>query len=239
MTFQTSVTIVCSPRPRVGRTLVARLLADFHMQSGRTVEAFDLNPGHNSLSQFLPEHVKPAAIDTIQGQMALFDRLVGADDVTKIVDLGPAAFEPFFAVASQIGFAEEARKRSVAPAIMYVIASDKTSVESYAGLLRQFPQAIIAPVLNEVIAVGQQRERFPTSGKGSVLVRLPALAAGLRKYIDTPPFSFADSRYSGPDIPLDIHIELQRWVRRVFLEFRELDLHMLLADLQSAIKVPT
>ncbi len=239
MAFRTSVTIVCSPRPRVGRTLVARLLADFHMQSGRAVEAFDLNPGDNTLSQFLPEHVKPAAIGDIQGQMALFDRLVAADEVTKIVDLGPSVFGPFFSLANQIGFAEEARKRSVAPAIMYVISSDKTSIDAYDDLRRKFPQAIIAPVLNELIAVGQHRDKFPTSGKGAVLVRLPALAPGLRKYIETPPFSFADSRYSGKDIPLDIHIELQRWLRRVFMEFREFDLQMLLADLQSSIKVPT
>ncbi len=237
MSFRTSVTIVCSPRPRVGRTLVARMLADFHMQSGRTVEAFDLNSDH-SLSQFLPHHVKAAAIGDIQGQMALFDRLVAQDDIVKIVDLGPATFESFFSVAAQIGFAEEARKRSVAPAIMYLMSPDKAAIDAYAGLLKRFPEAIIAPVQNELIPIGQQREKFPTSGKGSVLVRIPALAPGLRKYIETPPFSFSDSRYSGNDIPLDIHIELQRWARRVFLEFREFDLQMLLADLRSSIQLP-
>ena len=32
MSFRTSVTIVASPRPRVGKTLAARLLTDFHLQ---------------------------------------------------------------------------------------------------------------------------------------------------------------------------------------------------------------
>jgi hypothetical protein len=37
-------------------------------------------------------------------------------------------------------------------------------------------------------------------------------------------------------IPLDAHIELQRWLRRIYLEFRELDLRILLADLQASIR---
>ena len=70
------------------------------------------------------------------------------------------------------------------------------------------------------------------------MVRLPALAPGLRRYVETPPFSFADSNMSNVvGIPLDAHIELQRWLRRIYLEFRELDLRILLADLQSSIQL--
>jgi hypothetical protein len=36
-------------------------------------------------------------------------------------------------------------------------------------------------------------------------------------------------------IPLSAHTELQRWLRRIYLEFRELDLRILLADLQASI----
>ena len=68
-------------------------------------------------------------------------------------------------------------------------------------------------------------------------MRFPALAPGLRKYIETPPFSFSDSRLANAkNVPLDVHIELQRWLRKIYLEFRELDLRVLLADLQSSIK---
>jgi hypothetical protein len=64
------------------------------------------------------------------------------------------------------------------------------------------------------------------------------LAPGLRRYIEKPPFSFADSRLANAkDIPLDVHIELQRWLRKIYLEFRELDLRILLADLQSSIRL--
>jgi hypothetical protein len=238
MSFRNSITIVASPRPRVGKTLIARLLTDFHMHEGRSVEAFDLNSGEGTLAQFLPAHVTASAIGDIKGQMALFDRLISDDGTTKIVDLGHESFESFFAVAHQIGFAEEARKRGIAPAILFVVTPDRTSVEAYRGLRNRLRQATLTPVHNEMLGNAQHRDKYPTPGTGAAQVRFPVLAPGLRKYIDKPPFSFADSRLANAkDIPLDVHIELQRWLRKTYLEFRELDLRILLADLQSTIRL--
>jgi hypothetical protein len=238
MSFRNSITIVASPRPRVGKTLIARLLVDFHMHEGRSVEGFDLNSGEATLAQFLPAHVTASAIGEIKGQMALFDRLITDDGTTKIVDLGTESSESFFAVAHQIGFAEEARRRGIAPAILFVVTPDRTSVEAYRGLRTRLPQAMLTPVHNEMLGNAQHRDKYPTSGTGAAQVRFPVLAPGLRKYIDKPPFSFSDSRLANAkDIPLDVHIELQRWLRKIYLEFRELDLRILLADLQSTIRL--
>ena len=202
--------------------------------------AFDLNSGEGTLAQFLPEYAKMSEIADIKGQMALFDRLVADDGATKVVDLGHEAFEPFVTLASRIGFAEEARRRGIAPAILFVITPDRTATEAYRGLRSRLPQATLTPLLNEMLGLAQHRDQYPTSGSSAALVRLPALAPGLRRYIDKPPFSFADARLANArDIPLDVHIELQRWLRRIYLEFRELDLRILLADLQSSIRLPS
>jgi hypothetical protein len=238
MSFRNSVTIVASPRPRVGKTLLARLLTDFHLYEGRAVAGFDLNSGEGTLAQFLPEHAAAAEIVDIQGQMALFDRLIADDDTTKIVDLGHEAFASFFALAEQIGFVEEARRRGIAPAILFVMTPDHTSVEAYRSLRKRLALATLTPVHNELLGSAQHRDKYPTAGSGATQVKLPALAPGLRRYIEKPPFSFSGSRLANAkDIPLDVHIELQRWLRKIYLEFRELDLRVLLADLQSSIKL--
>ena len=237
MSFRNSVTIVASPRPRVGKTLLARLLTDFHVHEGRSVAAFDLNAGEGTLAQFLPAQTIASAIGDVQGQMALFDRLITGDGANKIVDLGHEAYESFFTLADQIGFAEEARRRAIAPAILFVIAPDRTSVDAYRSLRSRFPLATLAPVHNEMFGPAQHRDKFPTSG-GAVQVRFPVLAPGLRKYIDKPPFSFSDSQLAdAKDVPVNVHIELQRWLRKAYTEFRELDLRILLADLQSSIRL--
>ena len=237
MSFRNSITIVASPRPRVGKTLLARLLTDFHLQEGRSVAAFDLNSGEYTLAQFLPERVVAANIRDINGQMALFDRLVADDDATKVIDLGHESYESFFAIAHQIGFVEEARRRSIAIAILYVVTPDHTSVEAYRNLRARFSQATLTPVHNELLGPAQHRDKYMVAGGGTVMVHLPVLAPGLRRHIDKPPFSFADSNMGNAvGIPLDAHIELQRWLRKIYLEFRELDLRILLADLQSSIR---
>jgi hypothetical protein len=238
MLFRHSVTIVASPRPRVGKTLVARLLTDFHHHEGRAVTAFDVNSGEGTLAQFLPEYAKVSATGDIKGQMALFDRLIADDGATKVVDLGHESFESFVTVASQIGFAEEARKRGIAPAILFVITPDRTATEAYRGLRSRLPKVTLAPLLNAMLGPAQHRDKYPVRGSGATQVRLPALAPGLRRYIDKPPFSFSSTRLANAsDIPLDAHIELQRWLRKIYLEFRELDLRILLADLQSSIRL--
>ena len=231
MSFRNSVAIIASPRPRVGKTLLARLLTDFHLQEGRSVAAFDLNAGEGMLSQFLPDHVTPSAIENLKGQMALFDRLMAEDGATKIVDLGQTSFEAFFTLASQFGFAEEARQRGIVPMVLYLMTPDRTSVEAYHSLYRRLPEAMFVPMQNEVFGFAQYRNKYAPIGSGTVIVRLPMLASGLRKYITTPPFSFADGRI-GTALDMDVNIELQHWLRRIYREFRELNLRILLTNLQ-------
>jgi uncharacterized membrane protein len=52
--------------------------------------------------------------------------------------------------------------------------------------------------------------------------------------IEQRPFSFVDA--GGERMPPDEQAELRQYLRRVNLEFRELELGVLLADLQSALQ---
>jgi hypothetical protein len=240
MPLRNFVTIAASPRPHVGKTLLARMLMDFHLQNDRKVAAFDLNVRDAALTQFQPKHTVYSGIEDITGQMALFDALVADDGAYKVVDLGHEEFEKFFLVAQDIGFAEEAAKRSVAVVVLYVASPDAASVEAYAALARLFPQATLVPVHNELLGSAQHRGHFPVHGKGSALLHLPLLAPGLRRVIEQRPFSFVETSGSAAaDVPLDVHIEIQRWLRKLFLEFRELELRVLMADLKSSIQVQT
>jgi hypothetical protein len=237
MSFRSSITIVASPRPRVGKTLLARLLTDFHSHEGRLVTAFDLNTGDRTLAQFLPDKTATASIRDVNGQMALFDHLVAYEDITKVIDVGHDAYEGFFSLAHNIGFVDEARRRSIAVAILFMVTPDHTSVTAYRSLRERFTHATLAPVHNEILGPAQHRDKYPLASGGPGVVRMAALSPGLRRYIDTPPFSFADPRIADPTrIPETAYAELERWLRRIYLEFRELDLRILLADLRSSIQ---
>jgi hypothetical protein len=224
--FRNSITIVASPRPRVGKTLLARLVTDFHIHEGRDVAAFDLNEGAGTLAQFAPAHATHADISTIKGQMALFDRLVAGDEAAKVVDIGHQQFDEFFTQAAGIGLAEEARRRDIASSILFIATPDRSSIEAYRLLRSRMPLAVLTPAFNELLGPPQHRDNYPISGGGAP-VRFPALAPALRRYTEQPPFSFADEQLANArNIPLDVHIELQRWLRKTYRELRDLEMHI-------------
>jgi len=235
---RTPLYIVCSPRPRVGRTLLARLLVDYFRMEGRPVAAFDFETEPPGLADFLPGYTTRAEVADIEGQMQLFDRLIMPDGTGKVVDLAPESFEQFFWVIRRIGFIDDARRRGIEPIALFVADPDRASERAYAGLQSRVPDMVLVPVYNEAIARGQRaRKNFPLSRAVSVPLQIPALAPLLYRYMEKPPFSFADFRSTPPqDIPLNIYMELHRWMRRVFVEFRELELRFLLDDVQLLLR---
>jgi hypothetical protein len=234
MSLRSFTTIVASPRPRVGKTLVARLLADFHLHNGRKIAAFDLNADDPALTAFMPTHSAPADVTEIHGQMALFDRLVADDGSYKIVDLGHPSFRAFFDVARQIDFAAELRRRGQAALVLFIATPDATAVEAYARLRREHPQAAIVPLHNEILGGAQHRDKFAAPGSGAAPLQIAALAPGLRRIVDRRPFSFVEVG----DTALETHIELQRWLRKIYVEFRQMELRVLLGDLTRSLSEP-
>src|SRR5215831_17791513 len=127
----TPIYIVCSPRPQVGKTLVARLLSEFLLLKNGTVTAFDINLKEPSLIDFLPKITETAEIDDTFGKMALMDRIIIDDGLSKVIDLGFHAFDEFFKMSEQIGFLKEAMRRNVAPVILFVADTDRVSAQAY------------------------------------------------------------------------------------------------------------
>src|ERR1700691_2072515 len=93
---RTPVYIICSPRPLVGKTLIARLLSEFLLLKDGTVAAFDITLKEPSLLDYLPKITETAEVDDAFGKMALMDRLIVDDGVSKVIDLGFHDFDEFF-----------------------------------------------------------------------------------------------------------------------------------------------
>jgi hypothetical protein len=219
------VMIVCSPRPRVGRTLVARLLVDYYLADSRPVVAFDANPNDPVLSDYLPGHAIPATIADTRGQMALFDRLIVNIGVPKVIDLAADQFTHFFDIVEEIAFVEEARQRAIDTVVVYVTEDHPKSVDAYRRLLARFPTATAMPVHNEIFenfaATGQSH---PARGAMPVhITQLPTLLFGV---IYHPGFSIADFLKRPSEYPTMLH----KWTSQPFIAFRDLELRLAMAD---------
>src|ERR1700745_2531480 len=123
----TPVYIICSPRPQVGKTLIARLLGEFLLLKNGRVTCFDINPKEPSLLDSLPGVTETADVINTYGKMQLMDRIIVDDGMSKVIDLGFHAFDEFFKMSEQIGFLKEAVRRNVAPIILFVADTDRVS----------------------------------------------------------------------------------------------------------------
>jgi hypothetical protein len=216
----TPVYIICSPRPLVGRTLVARLLSEFLLLKNGTVTAFDINLKEPSLLEFLPKITETAEIDDTFGKMALMDRLIIDDGIAKVIDLGFHAFDEFFKMTEEIGFMKEAARRGVSPIILFVGDTDRVSARGFPMLQRQIPATALVTVDNEFIVRGELPAAF---SQGKVL-QIAALPAFLKTYVDRLSFSFTEYLRNEKDSSTELH----QWIRKNYLSFRELELSIIL-----------
>jgi hypothetical protein len=217
---RTPVYIICSPRPLVGKTLIARLLSEFLLLKDGTVASFDINLKEPSLLDYLPDITETAEVDDTFGKMALMDRLIVDDGVSKVIDLGFHAFDEFFKMSEEIGFMKEAARRGVAPVILFVADTDRVSARGYPMLRQQIPASALVTIDNEHVVRG---ELPPAFSHGRVL-RIAALPVFLKTYIDRLTFSFTGYLRHEKDSSTELH----QWIRRNYLSFRELELNLIL-----------
>ena len=234
---RTPVYIVASPRPQVGKTFLARLLADFLRLEEGSICGFDVAPGSDALQDYLPAATLVADLVETPGQVALFDRLILDDGIAKVVDLGGAAYQRFFSIVEEIGFVAEARRRAIEPTILFAADAHSASAAAYSDLRRRLPGTVVVPVFNEAITQGRRlREQFPIQRAAAVPLQIPLLAPALKAQADRLPHGFAyfHDRLP-PQAPAGFAFELRAWTRRTFLEFRELQLRLLLEKLRASL----
>jgi len=217
---RTPVYIICSPRPLVGKTLIARLLSEFLLLKNGEVAAFDINLKEPSLLEYLPDLTETADVNDTFGKMALMDRLIINDGIAKVIDLGFHAFDEFFKMSDEIGFMKEAARRGVTPVILFVADTDRVSARGYATLAEQIPRNALIVVDNEFVVRGELPEAM-TQGR---ILRIAALPTFLKTYVDRLTFTFTGYLRSERDSSTELH----QWIRRNYLSFRELELRLIL-----------
>jgi hypothetical protein len=214
----TPVYIICSPRPQVGKTLVARLLCEFLLLKNGAVAAFDINLKEPTLLDFLPGITETADVIDTYGKMQLMDRVIVDDGLAKLIDLGFHAFDEFFKMSEQIGFLKEAERRNVAPIILFVADTDRASARGYETLRQQIPPSNLVVVDNEMVVRGE----LPDAMERGRVLRIPALPTFLKTYISRLTFSFTDYLRQEKDSSTELH----QWIRRNYTVLRDLELSL-------------
>jgi hypothetical protein len=216
----TPVYIVCSPRPQVGKTTLARLLGEFLLLKYGQVLAFDIAIREPSLIDYLPNVTETADIGDTYGKIQLMDRVIIDDGIAKVIDLGYYSFDEFFKMSDEIGFLKEAVRRNVVPIVLFCAETDRVSLRMYDALRHQIPRSQLVVVENEHVL----RNDLPAWIKQGRVLHVPALPLFLKTYIDRTSFSFTGYLRREKDSSTELH----QWIRRNYHTLRELELGLIL-----------
>jgi hypothetical protein len=216
----TPVYIVCSPRPQVGKTTLARLLGEFLLLKYGQVLAFDVAIREPSLIDYLPNVTETADIGDTYGKIQLMDRVIIDDGIAKVIDLGYYSFDEFFKMSDEIGFLKEAVRRNVVPIVLFCAETDRVSLRMYDALRHQIPRSQLVVVENEHVL----RNDLPAWIKQGRVLHVPALPLFLKTYIDRTSFSFTGYLRREKDSSTELH----QWIRRNYHTLRELELGLIL-----------
>ena len=212
----------------VGKSLLARLLAQYFIDHGQPFLAFDSDKTHGALMRFYSTYSSPVVIDDYQSLDVLIE-LAAADPARRIlVDLAAQSQQALARWMADSRLLELAPELNLELVYWHVMDNGFDSVELLRKLLDEFGQKIkLVLVLNQV--GGERFELLEASGQraraelwGASSMSLQRLADATVYKIDANSRSFwaALNNGRGTEGTLGL-LEQQRlwvWVKRVYEE---------------------
>ena len=187
----------------VGKSLVARLLAQYLIDHQLPFLGFDSDRSHGALLRFYAAYASPVVIDRYES----LDTVVEAatDDPVRriIVDLAAQTHQPLVKWMEESGMLELAREFGIAVRYWHVMDSGKDSVDLLARLLDRFgAQLDYVLVLNQLRGddfgiFDQSGEKERALALGAKIVALPRLHESAMTRIDARSTSFWAAAHSG------------------------------------------
>ncbi len=180
----------------VGKSVVARLLAQYMIDNDLPFIGFDTDKSHGSLLRFYADYASPTIIDNYQSLDAIMEAASEQPEQRILVDLAAQTHHPLAKWINESGVLELAEELGITIYYWNVMDSGKDSVDLLNKLLTQFGTR-----LNYVLVQNQLRDEhfniLEFSGVkeralafGAKIMTLKCLHAPVMTKIDSNSYSF-------------------------------------------------
>ncbi|MFP4031319.1 MAG: hypothetical protein ACLFTV_07135 [Desulfococcaceae bacterium] len=122
----------------VGKSVMARVLAQYHIDRKEPVVGFDTDRSHASFTRFYADYASPVLIDRFESLDAILEGFEEAPDPTAIVDLAAQSFAPVSQWILESDLFEAARELNVDVTLWHVMDDGRDSVQLLGKLLDTF-----------------------------------------------------------------------------------------------------
>ena len=237
MTRKAGLHIICSDRARNGKTLLARLLADWLVLTGEAPLAVDHDLPASPFAGRTAAAARRVDFTRTPERVALFDAVIAAPGRAVVVDVPAPLLDRWIEEATTVGFLEAAAEQGPVPQFLHVIDRDRASLDAARRLAARVAPAMVWPVRNR--AIGDCLEEADAAavyldlGRGGEIV-LPALSADALAFVETPGFTFA--RFMRGDLAAPsarLSFELRDFCETMFDQFERMHFRVDMAGLRD------
>ena len=218
----------------VGKSVVARVVAQYLIDKEMPFVGFDTDRSHGSLLRFYADFASPVVVDRYESLDSIVETAIENPEKRILVDLAAQTHEPLVRWMDDSGVLETAEEMGLSFHYWHVMDSGKDSVDLLKKLLDRFESR-----LNYVIVLNQLRgenfELFEKSGQkeraealGARIVSVKKLHEPVINKIDAVSSSFwAATNKSDTDVNTLGLLERQRakvWLKNAYQQIESIGL---------------
>jgi hypothetical protein len=205
----------------VGKSVVARLLAQYMIDHDMPFLGFDTDRSHGALLRFYAGYASPVIVDRYEALDAIMEAAVAQPDRRVLVDLAAQTYEPLVRWMDDSGVLDLASETGVAVQYWHVMDTGRDSVDLLARLLDRFGSSLNYVLVRNQLR-GQDFSMLEASGQqdralglGAKVVTIKRLHEAAINKIDASNSSFWSARQVDDSGALGVmdRQRLKTWLR--------------------------
>lgn len=213
----------------VGKSLMARVLAQYLIDRGDPFIGFDTDRSHGALMRFYSGYASPVVVDRYEALDAIMEAAVEQPERRILVDLAAQTHDPLVRWMDDSGVLNLADETGVAIHYWHVMDTGKDSVDLLSRLLDRFGTSLKYVLVrnqvrgNDFSVLEQSGQQARALGLGARIVSVKKLHESAINKIDATSSSFWTAKNGDGQTALGL-MDRQRvkmWLRDVYRDLDE------------------
>ena len=226
----TNIHLIGGEKGGVGKSLVARIVAQYLIDKDLPFLAFDTDRSHGALMRFYSGYASPVLIENYESLDAIIEAAVDQPGRRILVDLAAQTHDPLVKWMDDAGVINLADELGLGLFYWHVMDSGKDSVDLLKKLLDRFGTGLRYVLVrnqirgNDFSLLEQSGEQARALALGAKLVSIKRLHDGVINKIDSGSSSFWKAKSSDKDssgLGLMDRQRVKMWLRDAYREMDE------------------
>ena len=228
-----SINFIGGEKGGVGKSVTARLLAQYFIDRNRPFTGFDTDRSHNSFTRFYEGFASPVVVDSFEGLDAVVNSFEDNPFQSVIVDMAAQTLAPLSSWVKESDLFEVFRELKVAVNFWHVLDDGKDSTELLGTLIDPFgddPNYIVVQNHGRgsdfALLLGSD-SLAKAVARNARIIALPRLHEGSMRKIDAHNLSFwkaANDRVGAHTLGILERQRVKTWLANVYAGFDTLPL---------------